>query len=231
MNPSVTDATTEPVARLTGVRHRYGRHLVLAGIELEVRRGECVVLYGANGSGKSTLLSLLSTRHAVREGSYHLNGLDVRHHGQEARERLLFVGHHTHLYGHLTSVENLLFFSDLRGLSVSESHLRQALDTVGLAKAADKPVQWFSAGMRKRLALARMLLADPRLLLLDEPYSALDTQGVNWLNAILADYLNQGGAVIMASHDPERVAALRHRPHHLARGVLTPLDTPRPEVA
>ncbi|MBF0417855.1 MAG: heme ABC exporter ATP-binding protein CcmA [Magnetococcales bacterium] len=231
MNPAVTDESVKPVARLEGVRHRYGRHLVLAGIDLNAARGECLVLYGANGSGKSTLLSLLSTRHAIREGSYHLDGLDVRHHGQEARERLLFIGHQTHLYGHLTPVENLLFFSDLRGLSVTTSQLRSALGSVGLAKAADKPVQWFSAGMRKRLALARMLLAEPRLLLLDEPYSALDTQGVNWLNAMLTDYLNQGGAVIMASHDPERVAALRHRPHLLARGILTPLDTSRPEVA
>ncbi|MEO5346004.1 MAG: heme ABC exporter ATP-binding protein CcmA [Magnetococcus sp. YQC-9] len=231
MNPTVNDASRRDVANLTGVRHRYGRHQVLAGIDLTVRRGECVVLFGANGSGKSTLLSLLSTRYTIREGSYHLDGLDVRHHGQEARERLLFVGHHTHLYGHLTSMENLRFYGDLHGLTLSEARLRQALDTVGLAKAADKPVQWFSAGMRKRLALARMLLSNPLLLLLDEPYSALDSQGVHWLNAMLNDYLDQGGAVIMASHDPERVAALDHRPHQLARGILIPIDAGEPETA
>ncbi|MBF0215340.1 MAG: heme ABC exporter ATP-binding protein CcmA [Magnetococcales bacterium] len=228
--PSIADpGSTPPVIRLEGVQHRFGRHRVLQGIDLTLLRGECVVLYGANGSGKSTLLALLSTLLTIREGLYLLDGIAVHENGNEARDKLLFVGHHTHLYGHLTPVENLLFFRDLRGLSMPEAQLRQALDTVGLAKAADKPVQWFSAGMRKRLALARLLLAQPRLLLLDEPYSALDSQGVAWLNSLLKSYLAQGGALVMASHDPERVAALPHRPHQLARGVLTPMPATTPE--
>ncbi|MBF0191673.1 MAG: heme ABC exporter ATP-binding protein CcmA [Magnetococcales bacterium] len=228
--PADHDATPPVVIQLEGVHHRFGRHRVLQGIDLTLRQGECVALYGANGSGKSTLLALLATLLTVRQGQYRLDGLDVTQHGNEARDKLLFVGHQTHLYGHLTPVENLLFFRDLRGLDLPESRLRQAIDTVGLAKAADKPVQWFSAGMRKRLALARMLLAHPRLLLLDEPYSALDIQGVHWLNAILTDYLRAGGALVMASHDPERVAALPHRPHHLARGVLSPMPLPQPPL-
>ncbi|MBF0273234.1 MAG: heme ABC exporter ATP-binding protein CcmA [Magnetococcales bacterium] len=227
--PPSDPGSTPLVIQLEGVHHRFGRHRVLQGIDLNVRQGECVALYGTNGCGKSTLLALLATLLTVRQGRYLLDGLDVTRYGNEARDKLLFVGHQTHLYGHLTPVENLLFFRDLRGLNLPESRLRQAIETVGLAKAADKPVQWFSAGMRKRLALARMLLAHPRLLLLDEPYSALDTQGVQWLNAILTDYLRHGGALVMASHDPERVAALPHRPHQLARGVLTPIHASAPE--
>ncbi|MBF0340444.1 MAG: heme ABC exporter ATP-binding protein CcmA [Magnetococcales bacterium] len=227
LSSSRSDAPACPlVVRLEGLQHRFGQQKILQGINLEVHRGECVVLYGANGSGKSTLLALLSTRLTIRVGHYFLDDIDVNRYGDMARDRLLFVGHHTHLYGHLTPVENLLFFADLRGLDLSESRLRQAIDAVGLSRSADKPVQWFSAGMRKRLALARMLLAEPLLLLLDEPYSALDAQGVGWLNAMLNRYLESGGAVIMASHDPERVAALPHRPHHLARGQLSSMALP-----
>ncbi|MBF0296871.1 MAG: heme ABC exporter ATP-binding protein CcmA [Magnetococcales bacterium] len=224
--PPETAARPADVVCLTGVHHRFGRQQVLKGIDLTVRRGECVVLYGSNGSGKSTLLALLSTRYALRQGSYLLDGLDTTRHGDEARDRLVFVGHHTHLYGHLTPVENLRFFADLRTLSPSEARLREAVAEVGLARVADKPSRWFSAGMRKRLALARMLLANPSLLLLDEPYSALDAQGVAWLNAMLIRFQENGGAVVMASHDPERVAALRHLPHHLDRGILTPAPPP-----
>lgn len=188
-----------------------------------------MVLYGTNGSGKSTLLALLSTRYHLHTGSYHLDGLNVTLHGDAARDKLVFVGHHTHLYGHLTPMENLLFFTDLRGISLPDHRIREAVETVGLAKVADKPVQWFSAGMRKRLALARMLLAEPLLLLLDEPYSALDLQGVSWLNDMLTRYLQRGGAVVMASHDPERVAVLSHRPHQLTRGQLLPMTRPDEE--
>lgn len=217
--------TTNALVQLNAVHHRFGRHWVLKGVDLTVNQGECVVLFGSNGSGKSTLLALLSTRFSIREGDYFLDGINPADNGDAVRDKLVFVGHHTHLYGHLTPVENLLFFTDLRGLTVSDQQLRTAIATVGLERVADKPVQWFSAGMRKRLALARMLLANPVLLLLDEPYSALDAQGVAWLNSMLTDYLHQGGAVIMASHDPERVAALPHLPHQLNQGRLV-LMTP-----
>jgi heme exporter protein A len=191
---------------------------VLNGINLELEPGECGVLLGANGCGKSTLLSLLSTRLRVQRGSYHLAGLAVAGHGEEIRSRLLFVGHHTHLYGHLTPLENLLFFADLHGLRPSESLLRETVAAVGLEKFVEQPVRWFSAGMKKRLALARMLLSRPDLLLLDEPYSALDAQGVVWLNERLRLFLQEGGVVVMASHDPERVAALPHRPLRMQQG-------------
>ncbi|MBF0615108.1 MAG: heme ABC exporter ATP-binding protein CcmA [Magnetococcales bacterium] len=224
MTPHPPSSDPSPVVVLENAQHRYGRHQVLQGIDLTVSPGECAVLYGANGSGKSTLLALLSTRYTLREGRYLLDGIDVRQEPHEARARLLFIGHHTHLYGHLTPLENLQFFTSLRTIPTTDQQLRHVINTVGLNKAVDKPVQWFSAGMRKRLALARLLLAHPKLLLLDEPYSALDTQGVGWLNAMLTTFLHNGGSLIMASHDPERVAALPHRPWQLARGRLHPIS-------
>jgi heme exporter protein A len=205
---------------VSGIHHRFGRHKVLNGVDLTMEPGDCVVLFGDNGSGKSTLLTLLSTRFSLQKGHYTLDGLNSDSDGDELRGRLVFISHNSHLYGHLTSVENLLFFADLRGLNCSDTDLREAVETVGLARFADRPTRWFSAGMKKRLTLARMLIAKPDLLLLDEPYSALDVQGVTWLNTMLSEFLDNGGMIIMASHDPQRVAALNHRPHRLRKGRL-----------
>ncbi|MBF0183823.1 MAG: heme ABC exporter ATP-binding protein CcmA [Magnetococcales bacterium] len=216
MQPSPADARLQ----VRDLHHAFARHRVLQGIDLSLHAGECGVLLGANGSGKSTLLAVLATRLRVQKGSYQLLGLDVRESAEEMRGRLLFVGHHTHLYGHLTPLENLLFFADLQLITASEERLRAVVAAVGLEKFAEQPVRWFSAGMRKRLALGRMLLRQPELLLLDEPYSALDRQGVIWLNQVLQSYLTAGGMLLMASHDPERIAALPHRQLYLRRGRL-----------
>ncbi|MBF0621091.1 MAG: heme ABC exporter ATP-binding protein CcmA [Magnetococcales bacterium] len=206
--------------RVEKLRYRYGRHPVLKGIDLTVSDGECRVLFGANGSGKSTLLSILATRRRPRHGSYLLDGAVVIDDPELARSRLLYLGHDSHLYTHLTPLENLRFFSDLRRLRPSDAQLLEVVEKAGLARFAHRPVRSFSAGMKKRLALSRTLLVQPRLLLLDEPDSALDQQGIDWLNTLLIDYLNQGGTVIMASHSPERVAALPYTGHRMENGIL-----------
>lgn len=205
---------------VSGLYHRFGRQRVLNGVDLTLKSGQCAVLFGSNGCGKSTLLALLSTRYRVQKGEYHLSGLSAKEEGDSVRGALVFVGHHTHLYGHLTPLENARFFCDLRGLKKTESELRQSVVDVGLERFCRQPCRWFSAGMKKRLALSRILLAKPSVLLLDEPYSALDQQGVLWLNTLLTTYLQEGGGVVMASHDPERVSALNHRPHRFQKGRL-----------
>ncbi|MBF0308273.1 MAG: heme ABC exporter ATP-binding protein CcmA [Magnetococcales bacterium] len=207
--------------QLEDIHHRFGRQRVLTGVDLRVERGECVVLFGANGSGKSTLLCILATLLKVQQGAYRLGKLEAPAQGDRIRDSLIFLGHRTHLYGHLTPVENLRFFADLRGESPTLAQVRAAVEQVGLGRFMDRTTARFSAGMRKRAALARVLLLKPPLLLLDEPYSALDSDGVNWLNALLSDYLKEGGMVVMASHEPERVACLYHRPMYLHLGHLS----------
>lgn len=210
------------------LEYRFGRQRVLNGVDLEAFDGECVVLFGANGAGKSTLLYILATRYRPRAGRYQLNGVDVLEDGAGVRDNLIFVGHHTHLYGHLTPVENLGFFAALRGMEPDEATLRRAVKAVGLTRFADRPVMGFSAGMRKRAALARVLIARPPLLLLDEPYSALDAEGVDWLNGMMREYQEQGGTIVMATHDPERVASLTHRATRLKEGILIADDAGSP---
>ncbi len=213
---------------LQGIVHRFGRQMVLRGVDLSVSAGECVVLFGGNGAGKSTLLSILATRLKPWKGTYRLNGRDALKDGEATRGELIFVGHHTHLYGHLTPVENLRFFADLRGVSHSVAHLLEVVEAVGLGRFAERPVAGFSAGMRKRLALARTILHPPRLLLLDEPHSALDRHGIDWLNGMLVDYLDAGGAVVMASHDAGRLTTVPHRVAWLHEGRLG--DEPPPAL-
>ncbi|MEO5378445.1 MAG: heme ABC exporter ATP-binding protein CcmA [Magnetococcus sp. DMHC-6] len=212
--------------QVTGIYHGFGRQLVLNGVHFSVVDGECAVLFGANGSGKSTLLTILSTRYRPRRGGFTLDGLDPMTNGEEVRGRLLLVGHHSHLYGHLSPLENLRFFMDLRGLSCSDATLLEAIATVGLDRFGLRPVKGFSAGMRKRVALARLLIAKPSLLLLDEPYTALDAAGIDWLNHTLAEFLRTGGSIVMATHDPERVAVLAPRSLRLVDGQLVP-DGPK----
>ncbi|MBF0178080.1 MAG: heme ABC exporter ATP-binding protein CcmA [Magnetococcales bacterium] len=216
---------------IEGIHYRYGHQRVLNGVALHAGPGVCAVLFGANGSGKSTLLSILATRLRLREGRYVLNGMDVSEGYDVARGQLMLLGHATHLYGHLDALENLRFFCDLRGLATTPEQLLFAVESVGLGRSSRRPVRGFSAGMRKRLALARVQLAAPSLLLLDEPYSALDAAGVAWLNDMLRVYLADGGTVVMASHDPERVAVLDHVPYRLEAGRLLALPREKGKTA
>ncbi|MBF0132179.1 MAG: heme ABC exporter ATP-binding protein CcmA [Magnetococcales bacterium] len=208
--------------QVVDIAHRFGRRGVLRGVNLRVGTGECAVLYGANGSGKSTLLSLLATRLRIQQGQCFLGDLDIQKHAEMARQRIILIGHHSHLYGHLTPLENLIFFRDIYRLDTTQDLLVQAITTVGLAPFIQQPIRWFSAGMKKRLSLARILVSHPDVLLLDEPYSALDHAGVVWINTVIDTFQKQGGLVVMASHDPERVAALDHTPWRLDAGILQP---------
>ena len=207
-----------------GLRFGYTKSPVLRNISLHAGHGRCVVLFGANGSGKSTLLSVLATLQRPQSGHYRLDGLTIDQDREAMRHRLLYLGHHTHLYGHLTARENLLFFSELRGKKFSVEDCHRVLEACGLLRFADRPVSFFSAGMRKRLALGRVLLISSALWLLDEPYSSLDREGVDWLNRLLQHYLSVGGTAIIATHDPERVSGLSSRTFFLQNGVLLPTN-------
>ncbi|MGN7610661.1 heme ABC exporter ATP-binding protein CcmA [Magnetococcales bacterium HHB-1] len=201
---------------------RYGRHKVLRGVDMRVNKGECVVLFGANGSGKSTLLSILNTHYRLREGRYLFQGEPVENDLQRVREQLLFVGHQTGFYGHLSPRENYRFFQSVHGLTLEDHIIEESVKTLGLYRFIDRPVGRFSAGMRKKLALGRILLFSPKLLLLDEPYSALDYRAVDWLNEMITRFLKQGGTVIMVSHTPEKIATLPHTAYTLKKGRITP---------
>ena len=157
---------------VSGLGKRFGIRWVLRGVSLEVRRGEAVGLMGPNGSGKSTVLRIVGTLLKPNAGSGSVNKLDIVRDASAVRGQVGYLGHSPGLYDDLTARENLRFAADMLGLPYTTVEV--SLERVGLTQVANDRVRGFSAGMQRRLALARLILRNPRVLLLDEPYSNLD---------------------------------------------------------
>ena len=229
---------TRPPAVVTANLVRlFAARPALAGLSFEMDAGRVVALLGPNGAGKTTLLRVLSTAARPSFGSAAVDGLDVAHHAQAVRQRIAFLSHATGLYDDLTAAENLRFAARLLGTPDTSARVEQALGDAGLGDAAGVRVRTFSAGMRRRLALARLLLGAPSLVLLDEPYAALDRPATELVDALLDAWRAAGVSVLVASHAAERVAAIADGSLHLDRGALVAVDgaavrcaTPRAEA-
>jgi heme ABC exporter ATP-binding subunit CcmA len=205
------------------VQRRYGRHLVLRGIDLEVAPGRVVALHGANGAGKTTLLRLLATRLRPSAGVARVYGHDLVREGHLARARLATIAVFGGAYGTLTARENLHLATALRGAPTDG--IDGALARVGLGRVGDHLVRTYSSGMRKRLGLARLLLSGADLWLLDEPHAALDADGQDLVDALVHEARSAGTTVLMATHDADRSSALADAVLHIDGGRLARLDT------
>ncbi len=213
-------STTEPAIRLRGLVQGYGGAPVLAGLDLDVAPGRVVALHGPNGAGKTTLLRLLATRLRPALGEARVLGFDVVRDAHEVRSRIVALPVFGGAYGALSGLENLKLAAALRGLDATASHLDALLERVGLVQAAQFLVRAYSSGMRKRLALARLLLADAPIWLLDEPYAALDEDGQALVDRLVADARREGRTVLLASHDLARSLATTDAVVELAGGRL-----------
>jgi len=194
---------THELARL------FGGHPALAGVSLTVTAGHCVLLVGPNGAGKTTLLRILATAIRPSFGTAAVDGLDVAAHPDLVRSRVAYLSHATGLYDDLTARENLVFAATMLGLEPASSGGRvgEVLDEVGLAEDDVLRVRGFSAGMRRRLALGRVLLARPSLVLLDEPFAALDPAGIQLMEGLLDRWRRSGVTALVAAHATEHIAA------------------------
>ncbi len=179
------------------VSRRYGRRWALVHVALTIGAGESWMVLGNNGSGKSTLLRCLATALRVHEGRILFGDRDLWAHRFELRSEIAFLAHQTHLYDDLSAVENLRVWARLGGMDRSGTEL---LERVGLDPSRRDPVRTFSAGMRRRVALARVLLKTPRVVLLDEPFTALDPGGRQLVVEIVRDLSKAGASVVMATH-------------------------------
>ncbi len=199
-NPPPAVATVE-LARL------FGRSAALAGVSLRVEPGSSVALLGANGAGKTTLLRVLSTAIRPTFGSAEVDGLDVTRHADLVRTRVAYLSHAAGLYDDLTAAENLRFAATLLNVPGAdvEQRIGEALDEVALTANGSQRVNGFSAGMRKRLALARLLLSPHSLLLLDEPHAALDEAGMRLVDDLIRRWREVGITVLIASHAADRL--------------------------
>jgi heme exporter protein A len=187
----------------------FGRVRVLRDLTLRVDGGDTVALFGPNGAGKSTLLRICATLYAPTAGTLALFG--SRRRSAEIRRRIGLLSHQSFLYPDLSARENLVFYGRLYGLARPEHVADAWLERVGLAASANRTVRVFSRGMEQRLALARTLLHDPELLLLDEPWSALDAAGADLLSELLEGLRAEGRTILVATHDFERGVALAER--------------------
>lgn len=181
------------------IARRFGARWVLRGASISVASGEVVGLLGANGSGKSTLLRILATLLRPNAGTATIAGYDIMREPDSVRHNIGFLAHAPGLYDDLTARENLVFAAAMLGSP--DADVDGALERVALDRVADERVRGFSAGMQRRLAIARLALSRPRVLLLDEPYSNLDTDGTALMNALITDTANAGGAALVVLHE------------------------------
>ena len=197
-----------------GLTHWYGQDMALDSVDLVVDGGEHMAVLGDNGAGKTTLLRILATALRPTSGNLEIAGLNAFREKRRLRHYLGYVGHALGLYPALTTSENLEFFCDLQG--VSRSRVDATLETVGLRAEAGRRADALSRGMQQRLAIARAILHEPRLLILDEPDASLSADAADLLTSVM-----QGRTVVLATHDHAlanrlcpRTLTLRHGRSH-----------------
>lgn len=210
------NGTSSQGIQIQGLTKVYGRAKALNRVELTVQEGEFLTIVGPNGAGKTTLLGVIAGLIRPTAGSVRLNGVDIITDRDHAVGRNIGVlSYHTYLYDELTVVENLRFYGTLYDVDRLDHTVQSILSRVGLAERAHSLTMTLSRGMRQRLALARAILHDPSILLLDEPYVGLDQEAIS----MLQDFLTQGSrTVLLVTHDLERGLAVADRIAIMARG-------------
>jgi len=221
-------APAQAAVRLDGVSQYFGDFPALAEVSLEVEAGQCLALIGRNGAGKTTLLRLVAGFARPARGRVAILGEDPR--SEAARRRMGFIGHGAAVYDEFSGLENLELFGRLYGVREPRRAAAGWLERVGLAAARHAPVREYSRGMRQRLSLARAFLHDPALLLLDEPFTALDDRAVRILQSLLREALERGAAVLLSTHQLREALEPASRVALLERGRLAHLGARTPEM-
>ena len=208
--------STAKAVVVEGVHRRFGSLRVLKGLDLEIAKGEAVVLFGANGSGKTTMLRILAGLSRPEAGTVRVLGTRLPG-GSTLRRRIGMVAHESWLYGDLSASENLRYYSRLYRIE-GNGVVERAIAAVGLEAAAERPARTFSRGMLQRLALARACLHGPELLLLDEPFTGLDPEGAESFCAMLTALGRTETTVLLTTHDIRRGLAVAGRALLLHKG-------------
>ena len=191
-------AVQDAAVDLRGVSRLFGAAPALVRVDLSIERGEAVVLRGPNGAGKSTLLRIVATALSPTYGGGSVLGFDLATEREEIRRRSELLTHRTRLYEELSARENLELFADLLG--ITRDRVEEAVERVGLADVADERVRTFSAGMRQKVAVARAIVRDPELLLLDEPTTGLDAAARQAVDDMMLRASHEGRTLVIATH-------------------------------
>lgn len=192
------------VVKVSGLTKQFGRFTALRSVSLDLSKGEFLTIFGRNGAGKTTLLKILSSIVRAYSGQAALFGDDVKRANEAVRRKIGFISHESFIYNDLTVYENLVFYARLYGIRDVRERVEALIKRVGLEAKTSVAARALSRGMRQRLSLARAVLHEPELLLLDEPYTGLDEQGCDILSGFLAEFAEGGGTILMTTHNIER---------------------------
>lgn len=194
--------------RVVNLIKSFGVLQVLKGISLQINRGEIVALLGKNGAGKTTFIKILATLSQPSSGAIQIAGMDLKLRANSVRQKLGLLSHNPFLYGDLSAEENLNFFGKMYGVPSLKERIAELLDRVELTTRRYDLVRTFSRGMQQRLAIARAILHQPQILLLDEPFTGLDVNAGRILTDLLHSLQAQGLTILSSTHQVD--FALKH---------------------
>jgi heme exporter protein A len=208
INPSIS-ASSHPILEARAITCVRGERQLFSDLNLQVFAGQCLHVRGVNGVGKTSLLRLLTGLASPEAGEIFWNGAPITRDVSEYHSQLLFSGHRDALKEDLTALENLRMYAAIDGLTISEKEAFAALWRFGLKGREDLPVNCLSAGQKKRVLMARMLIRRAQVWILDEPFNALDTSAVAELQALIGEHLESNGVVVLTSHQALSIRGLQ----------------------
>jgi heme exporter protein A len=196
---------------IKGLTKQADNKLILRGIDLSIKQGETVAILGPNGAGKSTLLKVLATLIKPTTGQVMINGLNLKKNQLEIKKLFGYLPHSSLLYDQYSPLENLVFFGKLYGVNNPEKRATELVKEVGLSFFLNEPVKNFSRGMIQRIAIARAIVHEPKILYLDEPHTGLDQGAIAILNNVIVSMKEKGTTTLMVTHDFKQAAEICDR--------------------
>lgn len=203
-----------------GVMKSFGSIQALRGVDLKVRKGEFLTIFGPNGAGKTTLIKILSTLSKPTAGRVIISNHDIKIEPHNVRKAVGVISHEPYLYEGLSALENIYFFATMYGISNPKERSLEVIIKLGLENRMHDLVRTFSSGMKQRLALARAIVHDPSVLLLDEPFTGLDQHGIKTLWYMLSLIRSQNRTIVMTTHNISEGLDLSDRVLILSRGEI-----------
>ncbi len=203
-----------------GVTKSFGNIQALCGVDLKVRRGEFLTVFGPNGAGKTTLIKLFATLTKPTSGKLIIANQDIKKEPDKVRGLIGVISHDPYLYVNLSALENIKFFASLYGVSQTEEKAVEVIKQLGLESRMHDLVRTFSRGMQQRLDVARAIVHEPKILLLDEPYTGLDQHGARIFGELLKWLKSQNRTIIMTTHNLPEGLEISDRAVILDRGKI-----------
>ena len=228
--PPLTPPADGPLLEAHGLERRFGNTRAVRGVDVTVESGDLVAVFGPNGAGKTTLLRMLGGLVRPTSGRVVVKGRDLKSTDPEVRRPIGLLSHQSFLYDDLTTLENLMFAARIYGAAKPRAAAQEALAEVGLEHKAHQPVRSLSRGMVQRAALARALMAEPEILLLDEPFTGLDAPAAKHIQDVLIRHRSEGRGAVVVSHQFAEVWDIASHMVVMIEGAVIMRESPPPAL-